>query len=99
MAKKSDWATYSLMEVPFWRDGMRPEEYEIELAYYHGCLSDAAKRDSYVPLWRQKEQNLFTVIVLDEDWASPYMKEFPFWRSGMTMDEYMIAYKQYFETI
>ena len=28
------WASATLKEVPFWRDDMGPEEYEIERTYY-----------------------------------------------------------------
>lgn len=28
--RQSDWATETLMEAPFWRNGMTPEEYEME---------------------------------------------------------------------
>ncbi len=30
MLKYSDWATPTLKEVSFWRDGMSVEEYELE---------------------------------------------------------------------
>ena len=33
MVKQSDWASYGMMEQPFWRNDMTPEEYEIERAY------------------------------------------------------------------
>ena len=52
MNKKSDWATYSLMEAPFWRDGMSPEEYDKEREYYYKHLNDV-KDGTYLPLWRQ----------------------------------------------
>ena len=32
---ENDWATPSLKEVPFWRDGMSPEEYEVEREYLY----------------------------------------------------------------
>ena len=52
MSKKSDWATCSLMEAPFWRDGMSPEEYDKEQEYYYKHLNDV-KDGIYLPLWKQ----------------------------------------------
>ena len=50
-----DWATPSLKEAPFWREGMTPEEYERERDYlgrnYHLLMEGV-----YQPLWKQKEQ-------------------------------------------
>lgn len=56
MAKESDWATYSLMEAPFWRNGMTPEEYEEEREYYYMHLEDV-KKGTYKPLWQQDGSN------------------------------------------
>ena len=54
MVKESDWATETLMEAPFWRNGMTPEEYETEREYlgknYHLFL-----QGEYVPLWKQNK--------------------------------------------
>lgn len=52
MAKESDWATYTLMEVPFWRNGMTPEEYEKEREYYYKNFKKV-KEGTYRPLWQQ----------------------------------------------
>ncbi len=52
MAKDSEWATYTLMEAPFWRNGMSPEEYEKESEYYYRNLKDV-KQGTYRPLWQQ----------------------------------------------
>ena len=53
---KNDWATPSLKEAPFWRDGMTPEEYDAEREYlgrnYHLLI-----QGTYKPLWKQKEQS------------------------------------------
>ena len=48
----ANWATGTLKEVPFWRDGMTPEEYDIERLYLHTHWDDYTK-EFYVPLWRQ----------------------------------------------
>lgn len=52
-----DWATPTVKEVPFWRDDMTPEEYEIEREYYYKNFALVRKRE-YVPLWKQKEESL-----------------------------------------
>ena len=52
MQKESDWATYSLMEAPFWKNGMTPEEYEKEREYFYKHLEDI-KKGTYKPLWQQ----------------------------------------------
>jgi len=48
-----NWETPAEHEKPFWRDGMTPEEYDIENEYlgrnYHRFLDR-----TYVPLWKQK---------------------------------------------
>lgn len=33
MEENNDWATETLKEAPFWRDGMTPEEYDEEREY------------------------------------------------------------------
>jgi hypothetical protein len=50
----SEWATGTLKEVPFWRDGMMPEEYDNERQYFHTHWSDWVN-GTYVPLWKQKQ--------------------------------------------
>ena len=35
---KNNWATGTLKEVPFWRDDMQPEEYDIEREYFHNVI-------------------------------------------------------------
>ena len=49
----NNWATGSLKEAPYWREGMSPEEYEIERDYFNAHLEDFYK-GIYVPLWKQK---------------------------------------------
>ena len=55
MAKESDWATYTLMEAPFWRSGMTPEEYDIEREYFYKHIEEV-KEGKYVPLWKQNSK-------------------------------------------
>ena len=50
-----DWATPSVKEVPFWRDDMTPEEYDVEREYYYRNFYLVRKR-KYKPLWRQKKE-------------------------------------------
>ncbi|MBR5157566.1 MAG: hypothetical protein IKW59_07350 [Clostridia bacterium] len=54
-SNKNDWATGTLKEVPFWRDDMQPEEYDIEREYFYKHWDDYTK-GKYVPLWKQKKQ-------------------------------------------
>lgn len=48
-----EWATASLKEAPYWRDGMSVEEYERERDYFNQNW-DAFVRGEYRPLWMQK---------------------------------------------
>lgn len=48
-----DWASYTLKEEPFWRDGMSVEEFETERNYYLTNW-DKWKTTKYIPLWKQK---------------------------------------------
>lgn len=52
MDKNNDWASPTLKEVPFWRDDMTPEEYDIEREYYAKNI-DLVKKGEYIPLWKQ----------------------------------------------
>ena len=55
MAEKiSNWATPSMKEFVFWKDGMQPEEFEKEYNYYQQCLCEG-KMTSYSPLWKQNK--------------------------------------------
>ena len=54
MVKKSDWATENLMEAPFWRNGMTPEEYDEEREYL-GKNFHLLREGKYTPLWKQRE--------------------------------------------
>lgn len=57
MEGKSDWATPTLMETPFWRDEMSPEEYEFERAYYLIMLMRGPQAMiDYKPLWKQNKE-------------------------------------------
>lgn len=56
MNKKKDdrnWATPTLKEAPFWREGMTPEEYDEEREYL-SMNFEKLQNGSYVPLWKQK---------------------------------------------
>lgn len=54
MVRESEWATETLMEAPFWRNGMTPEEYEKENVYLSKNFH-LLREGKYVPLWKQKE--------------------------------------------
>lgn len=56
MTGESNWATGTLKEVPFWRDGMTPEEYEEERTYYCEHWLEYT-RGEYRPLWMQREKS------------------------------------------
>ena len=51
---ENEWATPTLKEVPFWRDGMSVEEYEIEREYYYRHMNDV-RNGIYQPLWKQNQ--------------------------------------------
>ena len=55
--KNDDWATPSLKETPYWRDGMTPEEYEAEREYF-GRNYHLWKDGTYEPLWKQREHGM-----------------------------------------
>lgn len=52
MGKKNSWATALMMEYPFWRDDMTPEEFDEECEYYLKNF-ELVKNGEYVPLWKQ----------------------------------------------
>lgn len=47
-----NWATETLKEAPFWREGMQPEEYDKEREYFIRHYEDYLN-DKYTPLWKQ----------------------------------------------
>ena len=52
MKKQSDWASYGMMEEPFWRNDMTPEEFELERAYLVNIYSRGIKAEiNYKSLW------------------------------------------------
>ena len=51
---EKNWATETLKEVPFWREDMSPEEYEVERMYYYNNW-ELVESLEYVPLWKQKQ--------------------------------------------
>lgn len=48
------WATHSMREFIFWRDGMSPEEFEKERDYFYQNI-DMVRKGEYVPLWKQNK--------------------------------------------
>ena len=60
--RQSDWATETLMEAPFWKNGMTPEEYETENRYL-SIIFYKQKDGYYMPLWMQVE-NMKELLVL-----------------------------------
>lgn len=54
MVKQSDWATETLMEAPYWRNGMSPEEYDEEREYFSKNFEKYVSGE-YIPLWKQRE--------------------------------------------
>lgn len=53
----NEWATLTIKEVPFWRDGMTPEEYDKERTYFYENF-DSYKKGTYIPLWQQENKQL-----------------------------------------
>jgi hypothetical protein len=49
-----NWASGTLKEVPFWREDMSPEEYDIEREYLAKHWNDY-QIGKYVPLWKQND--------------------------------------------
>lgn len=52
--KNKDWASATLKEVPFWRDDMGPEEYDIEREYLAKNFH-LVRQGLYIPLWKQNK--------------------------------------------
>lgn len=50
----NNWASETIKEVPFWRNDMSPEEYEVEREYFINHWEDF-KQGKYVPLWKQNK--------------------------------------------
>ena len=51
----NNWATPTLKEAPYWREGMQPEEYERERTYFYEHYEEYIKGE-YKPLWKQKSE-------------------------------------------
>lgn len=49
----TDWADHNVKEVPYWYDGITPEEYLKEEAYYYAHYNDLVTKGKYKPLWQQ----------------------------------------------
>lgn len=54
MFSVDDWASPSLKEAPYWREGMSPEEYDEERIYYYKHFATLEERINYKPMWKQK---------------------------------------------
>lgn len=52
---KNDWASPTLKEAPFWRDGMTPEEYNVEREYFNKHWDEYTNGED-LPLWKQKAE-------------------------------------------
>jgi len=52
---ENNWASGTLKEVPFWRDDMQPDEYDVEREYFYNHWEDYT-HGRYTPLWKQKQQ-------------------------------------------
>ncbi|MGN1306818.1 MAG: hypothetical protein ACI4V3_04050 [Faecousia sp.] len=51
---ENDWATGTLKEAPFWREGMSLEEYEAERSYFYAHIEEYIK-GTYCPQWKKRE--------------------------------------------
>lgn len=47
-----EWATETLKETPYWRDGMTVDEYEVERKYLYEDFG-RIREGTYKPLWVQ----------------------------------------------
>ena len=56
MVKNDEWASETLKEAPYWRDGMTPEEYDEERVYF-GENYELFRQGKYLPLWKQHQIN------------------------------------------
>ena len=56
MRNESNWATSSMKEFVFWRNGMTPEKYDTEREYYYKHMEDV-QNETYTPLWKQNNLN------------------------------------------
>ena len=51
----NNWATPTLKEAIFWREGMSPEEYDIEREFCYRNF-DLVRKRKYKPLWKLNEE-------------------------------------------
>ena len=56
MAENKNWATPSMKEYPFWREGMSADEYDREREYYQKNFEELVMTGKYVPLWKQNKK-------------------------------------------
>ena len=95
MNSASDWALPGMKEMPFWREGMTPEEYDIERYYWQGHFNTPEEKIHFMSLYEQREECRGRT----GDWASPVLKNAPFWREGMTQEEFDIEGAYYVESL
>lgn len=55
MAIENNWATPSMREFVFWRNGMTPDEFDAEREYYYKHMEDV-QNGTYIPLWKQNNK-------------------------------------------
>lgn len=51
-----EWATNTMKHNPWWRDNMRPDEYDKEREYYFKNFDSLVKNGKYTPLWKQNSK-------------------------------------------
>lgn len=80
-----EWEAFGRMEHPFWRDGMTPEEFEIEQRYWARHYNTIEEKINFKTLYEQREGCRKHT---GSDWANETLKCAPFWRDGMTQEEF-----------
>lgn len=48
-----EWATNTMKHNPWWRDNMKPDEYDKEREYYFKNFDSLVKNGKYTPLWKE----------------------------------------------
>lgn len=72
--KVREWTPPCAFEAPYWRDGMTPEEYDLEYIYHGFFVYEHPDRlREYSPLWKQKESGS-PEYVANVRWAAELRK-------------------------